>query len=508
MRQTKSIAGIIAEELTSGWRAIARHEQIAPKGDWSLWLQLGGRGSGKSRSLMEWVLEQVSAGCRRIALLAPTAADCRAVMVEGHSGILAIAPPWNRPEFNPSLRRLTWPNDAIATLFSADEPERLRGYNSDCAAIDELCSFRRPESFDMLMFGLRIGARPRCAIATTPKPTRLLKEILAREGKDCVVSRSTSYANRANLAESFFSNIISRYENTRLGRQELLAEVLSDIPGALWTRDRIDELRREVCPPLRRVVIAVDPSGGAGDEHDEVGLVVAGVDEAGQGWVLVDASANMGPHDWAQRAVELYHEHRADRVVAEVNYGGAMVEAVLRGADPNIPFTGLHASRGKAVRAEPISALYEQGRVHHLGFFPTLEDELCNFTTSGYVGPSPNRADALVWCLTELMAQPMPGFGLYEVTRRRAAGETLEQIAGTSIPLIDVYRQAQARMAAGQSPFSPMPALSEPDDAIGPDGKTAWRRRYEAQHGTFMNGERVKSTYAIGSVEYETSKGS
>jgi phage terminase large subunit-like protein len=231
-----SLAGTIASALETGWRSVARPEQVAPEGDWALWLLLGGRGAGKSRALNEWILEQVGAGCSRIALLAPTAADTRAVMVEGHSGILAIAPPWFRPEYNPSLRRLTWPNGAIATLFSGDEPERLRGYNGDCAAVDEICAFRRPEAWDMLMFGLRIGDRPRCAIATTPKPTRLLKQILAREGQDCVVSRSTSYDNRANLAPSFFSKIIQRYEGSRLGRQELNAELLEDVQGALWSR--------------------------------------------------------------------------------------------------------------------------------------------------------------------------------------------------------------------------------------------------------------------------------
>jgi phage terminase large subunit-like protein len=449
---------------------------------------------------MEWVLEQVSAGCRRIALLAPTAADCRAVMVEGHSGILAIAPPWNRPEFNPSLRRLSWPNGAIATLFSADEPERLRGYNSDWAAIDEICAFRRPEAFDMLQFGLRIGERPRCAIATTPKPTWLLKQILAREGHDCVVSRSTSYDNRANLAPTFFSKIIQRYEHTRLGRQELLAEVLDDVPGALWSRDRIEQLRRDACPPLRRVVIAVDPSGGAGDEHDEVGLVVCGLDEAGHGWLLVDASSNMGPNEWAQAAARLYHEHRADRVLAEVNYGGAMVESVLRAVDPNIPFKALTASRGKAQRAEPISSLYEQGRVHHLGAFPELEDELCSFTTTGYVGPSPNRADALVWALTELMAQPMPSYAAYELARYAAEGRPI--LPPGANPLLQVYQETQARIAAGQNPFAPAPAANVPDDTLI-NGETAWRLRYAAQHGGWVNGPNVRSIPQSGSVEFD-----
>lgn len=410
-------------ELQDGWNAIARPSQLPPAGDWAIWLMLGGRGAGKSRALSEWILAQVVEGRRHIALLAPTAADVRAVMVEGPSGILAVAPEWNRPTFNPSLRRLTWSNGAVATLFSADEPERLRGPQHDAAAVDELCAFRKPEAWDQLMFGLRLGEKPRCAIATTPKPTKILKALLAREGQDLVVSRSSSYENRANLAPSFFEQITKRYEGTRLGRQELLAELLDDTPGALWTRDRIEELRRDAAPSFRRIAVAIDPAGSA--EGDETGILAAAVDEAGHGWVLADESGQYQPTDWARRAIDLYHRLHADRIVAETNFGGGMVEATLRAVDPNVSFRAVTASRGKVARAEPVSALYEQGRVHHLGTFPELEDQQCSFTSNfdrSRAGFSPGRVDALVWALSDLMIEPMAGWGIYEYTRQKALG--------------------------------------------------------------------------------------
>ena len=345
---TDFTAALLAE-LEDGWHAVARPSQLPPTGDWAIWLMLGGRGAGKSRALSEWILAQVVEGRRHIALLAPTAADVRAVMVEGPSGILAVAPDWNRPTFNPSLRRLTWSNGAVATLFSADEPERLRGPQHDAAAVDELCAFRKPEAWDQLMFGLRLGDKPRCAIATTPKPTKILKALLAREGQDLVVSRSSSYENCANLAPSFFEQITKRYEGTRLGRQELLAELLDDTPGALWTRDRIEELRRDAAPSFQRIAVAVDPAGSA--EGDETGILAAGIDEAGNAWVLADESGQYQPTDWAQRAIDLYRRLHADRVVAETNFGGGMVEATLRAVDPNVSFRAVSASRGKVARA-------------------------------------------------------------------------------------------------------------------------------------------------------------
>jgi phage terminase large subunit-like protein len=427
------------------------------------------------------------------------------VLAEGSSGILACSPDWNRPVYEPSKRRLTWSNGAIATLYSADEPERLRGPQHDLAAVDELGSWRRPEAWSNLLFGLRQGLRPRIAVATTPRPTRLIRELVAREGQDVVITRGSSYENAANLAPEFFGQITKKYENTRLGRQELLGELLTDTPGALWTHDQIEELRRDAAPVLQRIVVAIDPSGT--EEGDETGILAAGVDTAGNGWVLYDASGQYPPTVWAQKAVELYHQLGADRIVAETNYGGGMVEATIRAIDPNVSYRAVSASRGKVTRAEPIAALFEQKRVFLVGSLPALEDQMCSFTSNfdrRTAGFSPGRVDALVWALTDLMALPMPGYAFYEIARRQAAGETVEQIAaGAAAPLRLVYEQERARIAAGQSPFTPMPAPDEPDDAIGPDGKTAWLRRYEAQHGGWINGANVRSAPQPGSREYD-----
>jgi phage terminase large subunit-like protein len=449
----------LLRELEGGWTATARPDQLPPAGDWTFWLSLGGRGAGKTRSLSEWVIQQQVEGRKHIALVAPTAADARNVLTEGPSGILPCAPAYNRPVFNPSLRRLTWSNGAIATLYSADEPERLRGPQYDAAAVDELCAFRRPEASDMLMFGLRLGDRPRCAIATTPRPTRILKALLAREGLDVRVSRATSYDNRAHLAPAFFTQITRKYEGTRLGRQELMAELLTDVPGALWTAARIEELRRDAAPVLRRVVVAIDPSGSGGEDADECGIVACGLDEADHGWVLADRTLRGSPGEWAAAAISLYRMLGADRVVAETNYGGEMVEAVLRQVDPNVAFKAVHASRGKVQRAEPIAALYEQGRIHHLGTYPELEDELCAFTPAGYAGGSPNRADALVWAFTELVAQPMRSWGIFELTRRMALGLPIGRAPPPEIParpsrdeaILD-ERQRFAAIAAARLP--------------------------------------------------------
>jgi phage terminase large subunit-like protein len=415
---------LLNQELTEGWTAKARPNQLPPPGDWFVWLLLAGRGFGKTRSLAEFVLERVNAGAaKRVALVAATAADARDVMVEGNSGILACAPAWNRPVYEPSKRRLTWPNGAIGTTYSADEPERLRGPQHDLAAVDELGSWRRPEAWDNLMFGLRLGEGPRCAVATTPRPTRLIRDLVAREGGDVAVTRGTSYENAANLAPEFIGQIIKKYEGTRLGRQELAGELLTDVPGALWTHDQIEALRRTREPALARIVVAIDPSGGFDEDADETGIIAAGVDDSGNGWILADASGRYPPTEWARRAVELYHSLKADRIVAETNFGGAMVEATVRAVDPNVSFRAVTASRGKVARAEPISALYEQGRVFHRGPFDALEDEMASFTSNfdrAKAGFSPGRVDALVWALTDLMVQPMASFGVFEYYRQEA----------------------------------------------------------------------------------------
>jgi phage terminase large subunit-like protein len=409
------------------WPILARPNQLPPPGeDWFAWLLLAGRGFGKTRALVEFVREKVAAGAAmRVALVAPTAADARNILVEGASGILACSPPWFRPSFEPSKRRLTWPSGTIATLYSADEPERLRGPQHDLAAVDELGSWRYQEAWDNLMLGLRLGDRPLCAVATTPRPTKLIKDLVNREGAGVVVTRGTSYENRSNLAPQFFDLITKKYEGTRLGRQELMGELLVDVPGALWKLDQLERLRRSQAPELQRIVVAIDPSGSGSEEADECGIVVAGVDGDSHAWILADASGKYQPTEWAKRAIELYYELGADRIVAETNFGGQMVEATMRAVDRNVAYCAVTASRGKVTRAEPVAALYEQGRVHHVGTFPELEDQMCAFTVPfnrARAGFSPGRVDALVWALTDLVLQPMNSWGMFELTRRQALG--------------------------------------------------------------------------------------
>jgi predicted phage terminase large subunit-like protein len=344
-------------------------------------------------------------------------------LVEGESGILAVAPPWCQPIYEPSKRRLTWPNGVIATTFSAEEPDRLRGPQHDAAVCDELASWSHPETWDMLQFGLRLGRRPRCLIATTPRPTKLLRELLAREGHDVVVTRGSSYDNKANLAPAFFAQIVKKYEGTRLGRQELNAELLEDTPGALWSQGLIDGTRISAAPELTRIVVAIDPAATSGEDADETGVVVVGQDKDGQGYVLADCSGRYTPIEWARIAISAYRTHHADRIVAERNNGGDMVEATLRMVDQNVPVTTVWASRGKVTRAEPISALYEQGRMHHVGTFPQLEDQMTNFTSDfdrEAAGYSPDRLDAMVWAATELLVEPMASYGIFELYRRQA----------------------------------------------------------------------------------------
>jgi phage terminase large subunit-like protein len=295
----RSIFGRLADALENDWRSIARPEQLPPAGDWSAWLYLGGRGAGKTRAGAEWVRFLAEAGSvPRIALVGPTAADVRDVMVEGQSGLMSICPNSNRPTYEPSKRRLTWPNGAQAALFSSEEPERLRGPQHGAAWCDELAAWRNVQAaWDNLQFGLRLGKRPRQVITTTPRPIKLLRDLIARNGRDVSVTRGTTYDNRANLADSFFSQIITRYEQTRIGRQELNAELLEDAEGALWSRELIEQTRktRDELPPMRRIVVAIDPAVSAGENADETGLIVAGLGTDGHAYVLEDSSAKLLP---------------------------------------------------------------------------------------------------------------------------------------------------------------------------------------------------------------------
>jgi predicted phage terminase large subunit-like protein len=398
------------EALRGAWRRQARPEQLAPPGAWTTWVFNGGRGSGKTRSGAEWVQERVAGGERYVHLVAPTAADVRDVMLEGPAGILSIAAPHMRPIYQPSLRKLVWPNGAQGLLFSADEPDRLRGPQCGTLWIDELCAMRTAQDvLDNAYFGLRLGKDPRCLITTTPRPLKPFKALLARDGQDVVVTRSSSYANRDNLAPSFFAQIVAKYAGTRLHAQEVEAQLLTDTPGALWHLDRIEELRVRVAPqPFERVVVAIDPAVTFGPDSDETGIVVVALAADGTAYVLDDLSGRYPPEEWARRAIQAYRVHAADRIVAEINNGGALVESTLRSVDPGIPYTAVHASRGKLTRAEPVSALYEQGRVHHVGVFGPLEDQLTSYDGSRN-GASPDRLDALCWAITELMLGEPPG---------------------------------------------------------------------------------------------------
>jgi phage terminase large subunit-like protein len=393
-------------ELEYDWRFWARPEQLAPPGLWRAWLILSGRGWGKTRSGAEWVRGQVETErCKRLALVGATAADTRDVLVEGESGILASSPPWNRPVYEPSKRRLTWPNGALATLYSADEPDRLRGPQHDGAWADELAAWRYPDAWIQLQFGLRLGDDPRVVVTTTPRPTALVRD-LARAATT-LVSRGSSYENSANLAPAFLDELKRRYENTRLGRQEIFGDILDDNPGALFRRTDIDGARIRRAPPLVRIVVAIDPAVSHDETSSETGIVVAGLGDDGHAYVLDDCSGIFTPAAWAKRAVDTFYDHGADRIVAEVNQGGALVEANLRTVDARVPYKAVRASRGKAIRAEPVAALYEQGKVHHVGILVALEDQMCGWdpTTSER---SPDRMDALVWALTELAIESQP----------------------------------------------------------------------------------------------------
>ena len=410
-----ALAALTRDELLAleyDWRFWARPAQLPPPGEWTAWLVMAGRGYGKTRTGAEFVRQEIEAGrSGRAALVGPTAADARDVMVEGESGIIAISPPWMRPTYEPSKRRLTWPNGAVGTLYSADEPDRLRGPQHDLAWCDEIATWRYPEAYDQLMFGLRLGLRPRVIATTTPKPTELVRRLVA--DPTCIVTTGRTVENAPNLAPVFLSHVVARYQGTRLGRQELDAELLEDIPGALWTLGLIEQTRlplralRDVA--LARVVVAIDPNVTSGADADEAGIVAvargAGPCPCGGkdcAYVLEDASGDFGPAEWARKAIALYHRRRADRIVAEANNGGELVELQLRVLDPNVSYTAVHAARGKFTRAEPVEALYEQSRVHHAGHFPEMEDQMTRFVPNDGQ-PSPGRLDALVWAVTELM---------------------------------------------------------------------------------------------------------
>lgn len=400
--------------LLFDWPIWARDDQLPPQGDWLVWLIMGGRGAGKTRAGAEWVRGMAlgkSPFCGRsvgrIALIGETLGDVRDVMIEGESGILRIHPKYERPVWRKSQGQLEWKNGAIAQIFSAEDPDSLRGPQFDVAWSDELCKWRHAAAtWDMLQFGLRLGERPRQIVTTTPRPMPLLKRLLADERT--MISQAATMANAANLAPDFIDTVCARYGGSRLGRQELDGELIEDREGALWQRDQLEKMKISTASTLIRIVVAVDPPATSHAKSDACGLIVAGVDKYGIGYVLADGSKRaVTPVEWASRAVALYHRFKADLILAEVNQGGEMVTTILGQVDKTVPVKAVRASRGKYMRAEPVAYLYERGLVHHVGSMPKLEDEMCDFGLDGLSsGRSPDRLDALVWALHELMLKP------------------------------------------------------------------------------------------------------
>jgi phage terminase large subunit-like protein len=408
--------------LLHHWPLFAREDQLPPSRAaqyWTTWLMMGGRGAGKTRAGAEWV-RGLALGhspfatqpMGRIALVGETMADVRDVMIEGISGLLVVHPRSERPVWLSSRRRLEWPNGAVAQVFSSEDPDALRGPQFHCAWCDELAKWRHPqETWDMLQFGLRLGEFPRQMVTTTPRPIPLIKKLI--EAPLTVLTRAATRANAFNLAPAFLEAVVGRYRGTRLGRQELEGELIEERADALWSRALLENSRLPLSSlghgkALEKIVVAVDPPAASHKRADACGIIAAGIDRDGLVHVLADESAQgLKPQDWSRKAIALYHRLEADSLVIEVNQGGDMAVSVLREADPSVPVTMVRASRGKYLRAEPVAMLYAQGRVRHVGTFPLLEDELCDFGPGGLsTGASPDRLDALVWAITKLALEP------------------------------------------------------------------------------------------------------
>ena len=399
------------EELQHNWEFWARPEQLEPEGIWNVWVALAGRGWGKTRAGSEWVRHRIKKGDKIVHCVAPTKGDVRRVMVEGDSGLLNVCWKGDKtyrgkhigfPTWSPTNNTLTWENGSKAVFFSAEDPERLRGPQAYSAWTDELCAWRNAqETWDMLQFGLRLGKRPQVFVTTTPKTTKLIRTIL--DDDKTTISKGSTYDNSANLADTFLDAVRKTYEGTRLGRQELYAEILDEASGALWNRGLLAkcEVDKEEVPTLNRIVVSIDPAVTSNAESDMTGIVVAGLDVNGTVYVLEDHTGRYTPQQWASKAVELYREHMADRIVAERNQGGDMVRHTLHTEDETVPVKLVHASRGKMARAEPVSALYEQDKVRHVRGLNDLEDQMVQWEPLGSIG-SPDRLDALVWAITDL----------------------------------------------------------------------------------------------------------
>jgi phage terminase large subunit-like protein len=432
-----SLTDTEAARLNYDWSLWQRPDQREPDGQWFVWSLISGRGAGKTRTgaetVKQWVGDKKNPPIR-IALVAESAADGRDVMIEGDSGILGVSPPWNMPKYMPSKRRITWPNGSIGIVFSGDKPDQLRGPQFHKAWVDELAKFQYPqECWDNLEMGLRLGDNPQAIVTTTPRPIPIIKDLIADPMN--IVTRVSTYANIGNLSSRFINRVVKKYEGTRIGRQELHAELLLDVVGAFWSFQLIEDNRITGAdvPALKRIVVAVDPAGEEKNERErarkeepnETGIVVCGKDygtgRQAKGYVLADASGIHSPHEWAKRAVMLYKEWGASMIVAEKNQGGQMVKHTIHTVDPNVRVKLVHATDSKEARAEPIAGLMEQGRVKHVGTFAKMEDQMSMMTTDGYIGVgSPDRADAMVWGLSELMLGSFVNTDpeAYEVYRR------------------------------------------------------------------------------------------
>ena len=397
-------------ELKYAWSLHARDSQMPPEGDWDTWLILAGRGFGKTRTGAEWVRAQVeNRHAHRIALVARTLPEVQSIMIEGESGLLNICPPSNQPTYEPSKRKLTWPSGAFALAFSSHDPDQLRGPQFDAAWCDELASWEYPnETWDNLNFALRLGRRPRSVVTTTPKTVELVRSLPNRPGVH--VTRGSTYENQDNLPPSFFNGLIDQYDGTRIGQQEIHAELMDEDEDALWKREWIENARLRTQPPLSRIVVAVDPAMSTKPTSSETGIVVVGADMRRQhAYVLADESGRLSPNNWALRVIHLYDKFNATMIVVEDNAGGQMAEATIQNAvDRTLPVKTVRARRGKYIRAEPVASLYEQSRVHHVGRFPALEDQMCTWNADLGPSQSPDRADALVHAVTQLILNRNP----------------------------------------------------------------------------------------------------
>ncbi len=397
-----------AVAVSNDWFLQARREQLEPPGDWFIWTLMAGRGFGKNWTASHWLINEHEQGfAENSCIIAATSNDLVRYCLNGPSGILSLAPPRFSPEYKTQQNKLVWPNGTETHLFTSEKPRRLRGGNFDRAWCDELSYWQYvDDTWDMLMFGLRHGEVVKCVITMTPRPIPLVRELISRDGKDVYITAGTTYDNIHNLSRVFKDKVIKRYEGTRLGRQELEGLVMLDVEGALWDHDMIDELRVKERPELQYIVVGVDPSVTSGEKADETGIVVVGKGANDHCYVLADISGQYSPRKWAQLVVGAYHSFGANKVIAEKNNGGELIEINIKNEDANIPVELVHASVGKVARAEPVSMLYEQNRVHHVGNFPIMEDEMCMFVPGDIKAKdSPNRVDALVWAISKLIVK-------------------------------------------------------------------------------------------------------